>query len=177
MRYIVAVAALLPAAFAWNQKVCNGAGGCVGTDYNPEGPFRCPDGTRLNFQQIASNSIAGSDGSYDIVTKDQFPTSCLTGRQPTDKETLVVHHTQFKQKMYMILKETCNTPNPINLGDCYSQTPNPGTTHICQLVDATGSTCKMNVNAGQCETWATSVGGAKCEGWTIDKPDFYPRDG
>ncbi|PSN70855.1 hypothetical protein BS50DRAFT_570315 [Corynespora cassiicola Philippines] len=168
MRSFVAVAALLPAVLAWNSKICNGVGGCVGTTWSVEHPFRCPDGTRLNSQQTASNSIDTSNGSYEIITKAEFPTSCLRDVAPADTDVLLLHHTEFGQKMYVFMTETCTDTNPVE-GDCYNFNPNPSTTTICQLVDTNGENCAMNPDAGECERWGTAAGRTQCEGWTPDQ--------
>ncbi|KAF1950769.1 hypothetical protein CC80DRAFT_496505 [Byssothecium circinans] len=167
MRSFVAIAAFLPAALAWNSKICNGAGGCVGTSWAVEDPFRCPDSTRLNTQQTASNEIDASNGSYEIVTKAEFPKSCLRGVTPKDTDVLVVHTTEFKQRMYIFLAETCTETNPI--ADCYNHYPNPSSATLCQLVDTSGRDCVMNPSAGECERWGTSAGRDHCEGWTPDQ--------
>lgn len=75
---------------AWNPKICNNSGGCVGTTWNPPDPFVCPDGTRLNIQQTAHNEIDAQAGNYQIVTKAQFPSSCLNGAKPLDSDILTV---------------------------------------------------------------------------------------
>lgn len=90
MRFILPVVALLPAALAWNPKLCGGAGGCEQTTWSPSFPFRCPDGTRLNMQQTASNSIAAGNGGYSEITKAEFPTSCLRGVAPAASDKLLV---------------------------------------------------------------------------------------
>lgn len=90
MRSLVLIPLLSPAVLAWNYKICNGVGGCVQTTWSPEDPFRCPDGTRLNSQETASNSIDTSDGSYEIITKAEFPSSCLRGVKPAATDTLLV---------------------------------------------------------------------------------------
>ncbi|KAH7119660.1 hypothetical protein B0J11DRAFT_65616 [Dendryphion nanum] len=164
MRSFIPLATILPVALAWNPKVCNGAGGCVGTTWSVPDPFRCPDGTRLNTQQTASNSIDTSNGSYEIVSKVDFPTSCLRGVKPADTDVLVLHTTEFKQKMFVFLTEVCNEKAPTV--DCYLQNPNPGTTTICQVVDTSGQNCVMNPKAGECERWGTSAGRTHCKGWT-----------
>jgi hypothetical protein len=91
MRSVIAISVLVSGALAvWNPKICNGAGGCVSNTFYAADPFRCPDGTTLNVQQTASNSIDSDNGSYEIVSKAEFPTSCLTGEKPGDDDFLVV---------------------------------------------------------------------------------------
>ncbi|KAH6638093.1 hypothetical protein C7974DRAFT_390860 [Boeremia exigua] len=168
MRSFIIIPFLSSAALAaFNTRICDGAGGCVGTTWSVGDPFRCPDETRLNVQQTAGNSIDTGNGSYEIITKEEFPSSCLRGVKPADTDTLVLHHTEFGQKMYVFLAETCTETNPI--ADCYSANPNPSTTTICQLVDTTGKNCEMNPLAGECERWGTSAGREHCAGWTPDQ--------
>ncbi|KAH7383874.1 hypothetical protein BKA66DRAFT_529359 [Pyrenochaeta sp. MPI-SDFR-AT-0127] len=168
MRFILPIAALLPAALAWNPKLCNGAGGCEQTTWSPEYPFRCPDGTRLNSQQTASNSLAAGRGEYSVISKAEFPTSCLRGVSPQASDKLLVRTTQFEQKMYLFMSETCTETNPEE--DCYLQNPNPAKTTICQIVDKTGKDCAMFKGAGECERWGYDINSRpQCLGWTPDK--------
>lgn len=95
MRSFILIPFLSSAALAFNTRICGGAGGCVSTTWAPEHPFRCPDGTRLNSQQTASNSIDTGNGSYEIITKDKFPSSCLRDVKPANTDTLLV---SFKPK-------------------------------------------------------------------------------
>lgn len=145
MRSTVVISALISGALAFNTKICQGAGGCVQTTDGSSDPYRCPDGSVLNVQQTASNILDATNGSYEIVSKAQFPSSCATGAKPADGDVLVVcswpktswnqfedpllnavqvHTTQFNQKYYAILKETCTQKAPI-AQDCYTQNPNP----------------------------------------------------
>lgn len=92
---ILALAAFLPSTLAvWNSKICNGVGGCVGTGAIDLNPFRCPDGTRLNLQETASNQIDLQAGGYEIATEQEFPTSCLAGLSPGQGNILVVSWTR-----------------------------------------------------------------------------------
>ncbi|KAF2125764.1 hypothetical protein P153DRAFT_299371 [Dothidotthia symphoricarpi CBS 119687] len=167
---LLTLAALLPAALAsWNGKICSGAGGCVGTSWAVPDPFRCPDATLLNTQQTASNSIDASNGAYSVITAAEFPTTCLEGRKPSDKDVLIKRTTEFGQTMFLWLTETCTDPSPAHPGDCYTYNPNPSSTTICQVVDTKGQNCVMNPLAGECERWGTAAGRTQCEGWTPDQ--------
>lgn len=90
MRSSILIPFLSATALAFNTKICGGAGGCVGPTWSPEDPFRCPDGTRLNLQETASNSLDAGDGSYEVVTKDAFPKTCLRDVKPANTDTLLV---------------------------------------------------------------------------------------
>ncbi|KAH8730010.1 hypothetical protein GQ44DRAFT_823372 [Phaeosphaeriaceae sp. PMI808] len=175
MRSIISVAALLPAVLAFNPKICKGAGGCVQITWNAADPFRCPDGTLLNLQQQAHNELAATNGAYEVISKDQFPTSCLNGAKPSATDILAVHTTEFNQKMYVFLRETCTNANP-EPGNCYSKNPNPSSETFCQLVDASGQKCIMNPRAGECERWGSAAGRNQCIGWTPAKPEPLTRD-
>ncbi|RMZ66121.1 hypothetical protein GMOD_00005190 [Pyrenophora seminiperda CCB06] len=133
---------LVSAALAFNTKICKGAGGCVQTAGNT-GSFKCPDGSSLNVQQTASNKLDAANGSYEIVDKSVFPTSCLFG-QPASGNTLAVHTTEYDQKLYVYIAETCNESKPKQ--DCYTQNPNPSTITPCQLVDTKKQTCTHTVD-------------------------------
>ncbi|USP77446.1 hypothetical protein yc1106_04720 [Curvularia clavata] len=170
MRSTIAIAALISGALAFNKKICGGAGGCVQTTVAYPDPFRCPDGSLLNLQQEASNVLAATNGEYEIISKAQFPSSCLNGVKPGDSDVLVVRTTQFNQKLYGFIKETCTQKAPIK-EDCYSQNPNPSSYTPCALIDSNGKACKMNPSAGECERWGTAAGRTQCEGWTPAKPE------
>lgn len=92
MRSFVTIAVFASGALAaFNPKICNGAGGCVGSSAGDgRDPFVCPDGTRLNLQQTASNAIDSGNGGYEIASKDEFPTICLDGTKPADGDVLTV---------------------------------------------------------------------------------------
>ncbi|KZM22007.1 uncharacterized protein EKO05_0002726 [Ascochyta rabiei] len=155
MRFVLAAIIALPSVLAWDSKVCNGVGGCnTGTSFS-EDPFRCPDGSRLNVQQTASNMNAVGSGDYTVVSKAEFPTTCLDGAKPGSSDTLVLHTTEFGQKAYVFIHESCTVTNPI-VGDCYNHNPNPFSTTLCQLVDTKGKDCAKNTKADECEKWGTS---------------------
>ncbi|KAH7396359.1 hypothetical protein BKA66DRAFT_606221 [Pyrenochaeta sp. MPI-SDFR-AT-0127] len=169
MRFQFAVAALPALTLAsWNQRICGGAGGCAHISWGPDDPSRCPDGTLLNVQQTASNSLSLGRGTYDIISKAEFPSSCLDGSTPQASDTLVVHYTQFSQKMFGIIRENCLETNPEP--DCYLDNPNPTPYTICQLVDTNGQACVQNPNAGECERWGYDINSRpQCKGWTPDQ--------
>ncbi|KAF9696375.1 hypothetical protein EKO04_005171 [Ascochyta lentis] len=171
MRFVLAAVIALPSVLAWNPKACNGVGGCVKGTWNPEGPFRCPDGTRLNTQQTAHNSLGMDNGEYTAISKAEFPSTCLRGVKPKSTDSLAVRTTEFGQKMYVFFSETCTATNPV-VGDCYNYDPNPFVSTICQVIDATGKECVMNLKAGECERWG-DANNPKCKGWTpaqVEKP-------
>lgn len=85
------LAALFTSALAnWDSKLCNGAGGCLGTSWFPGTDFVCPDGLKLTNQQVAQNSVDMSSGLYDYVSADAFPKSCLRDVVPGPEAKLIV---------------------------------------------------------------------------------------
>lgn len=111
MRSLVLIPLLSTAVLAsWNSKICDGVGGCAGPGWAPKDPFRCPDGTLLNQQQTAGNNIDTSNGSYEIITKDEFPTSCQRGVKPADTDTLLV---SFEPRFKIRLMLTMFAPSSI----------------------------------------------------------------
>lgn len=110
----------------WNPKLCGGAGGCLGITWWPGTDYSCPDGTYLTAQQVAQNTLDVDSGSYDLVSKEDFPTECARGVTPGPRDTLVVHtaaHQTGSQKFYIFISETCREKAPV--ADCYNQNPNP----------------------------------------------------
>lgn len=71
--------------------------------------------------------MMGSDsGSYEVVSKKDFPALCARGVKPDPQDTLVVHtaaHETGSQKFYIFISETCRESAPIM--DYYYQSPNP----------------------------------------------------
>ncbi|KAF2793967.1 hypothetical protein K505DRAFT_216024, partial [Melanomma pulvis-pyrius CBS 109.77] len=119
------LAALFTSALAnWDSKLCNGAGGCLGTSWFPGTDFVCPDGLKLTNQQVAQNSVDMSSGLYDYVTADAFPKSCLRNVVPSPEAKLISHRAANGLMLYAFILENCQNGPPIT-PDCYTANPNP----------------------------------------------------
>lgn len=90
MRSLIFLSFAASALAVWNPRICDGSGGCTGTTWNHPDPFRCEDGSLLNFPQGASNTEAAGGGDYEIISKAEFPTVCLQDKKPGASDTLVV---------------------------------------------------------------------------------------
>lgn len=136
---IATIATLFEGTVAvWNPKICNGAGGCLGITWWPGTDFDCANGKNVTAQQVASNTLAMDAGSYDVITADKFPKTCLRNVVPSAKSILTVRVTDT-HKFYQFIDETCRETKPE--ADCYNQNPNPSGNTICQITTLSGDNC------------------------------------
>lgn len=87
---------LLPAAIlfngalaTWNDKICEGAGGCLGITWFPNTDYTCPGDILITNQEVAQNLISTESGVYTVISADEFPDSCEK-ESPDSNDYLVV---------------------------------------------------------------------------------------
>ncbi|KAF1965682.1 hypothetical protein BU23DRAFT_519149 [Bimuria novae-zelandiae CBS 107.79] len=169
MRFIIPTAVLLPVALAqWNGGLCGGVGGCGAVTSTADGPFRCPDGTRLNCQESSGVYIDNATGNYTVITAAKWPKSCQDGT-PAASDVLTVTTTNAGQKFYAWFTPNC-VDTEVEEFNCYDKNPNPTSFFFCALFDKKDEPCTQNMNAGQCERWGAQ-NQPSCAGWEIGKAD------
>lgn len=128
-----ALLALLPAAaLAWDQKLCNGVGGCQGLTWISDFGYKCPSGLQIGMQPTAHALTEIAQGNYEYVASDEFPATCeRSGDIPgaSDTTSLIKHTvTEGEGKgvvFYGYITDSCTVTEVASPGDCYSANPNP----------------------------------------------------
>ncbi|PSN66433.1 hypothetical protein BS50DRAFT_669283 [Corynespora cassiicola Philippines] len=171
MRSFNLIAAVLPAlAVAFDGHLCNGAGGCsmLAEGAASNHPFRCPDGSRQNTMQ--TQIVSGRNitvGYYEVVSREEFPATCLNGAVPGDADTLALAVSVDGLKNYWFSSGEC-TDLKVEAVDCYGYYKNPHRYDLCQVVDTNGELCVANPSAGDCERYG-DYGRPECVGWTPEQ--------
>ncbi|KAJ5022335.1 hypothetical protein J3E72DRAFT_374176 [Bipolaris maydis] len=128
----------------WNQKLCNGAGGCIHAGYGTNDPFLCPDGSTLSTYEFANDQYNAGLGNNVPAGKEEFPETCMDGNVPPSAGVeLVKSQSRNNQTMYFYLRNTRDNTNPEKF-NCYSRDPNPSIYTVCAMYDPSGKRCKIN---------------------------------
>lgn len=91
MRAIILAAAVPTALAFWNEKLCNGNGGCISWGSGPSNhPWVCPDGSRLTMPIYIGDWRDAGAASVPAATQEEFPKTCYGGKYPAPGEKLMV---------------------------------------------------------------------------------------
>ena len=135
MHATTALLTLLPAAavMAWDDKLCNGAGGCQGLTWFSDFGYKCPSGATIGLQPFAQALSDIAQGGYEYVASDEFPASCERSDDipgATDTTHLVKHVAGGNSStsgitIYGYITDSCTVTEVEVPGDCYNANPNP----------------------------------------------------
>ncbi|KAG8169664.1 hypothetical protein KVR01_000409 [Diaporthe batatas] len=143
MHATAALLTLLPAAaMAWDQKLCNGVGGCQGLTWISDFGYTCPSGAQIGMQATAHALLEIAQGSYEYVASDEFPASCERSADipgPSETTHLVKHTvTEGSGKgltFYGYITDKCTEKVVATPGDCYLSNPNPSPFTQCRVTE------------------------------------------
>ncbi|POS78852.1 hypothetical protein DHEL01_v202752 [Diaporthe helianthi] len=151
-----ALLALLPLATlatAWDQKLCNGIGGCQDLTWISDFGYKCPSGAQIGMQPTAHALTEIAAGNYEYVSSDEFPATCER-KEDTPGPSETTHLIKYAVPegegagvitFYGYITDRCTETVVANPGDCYFAKPNPSIFTPCRVTEKDIKTfCKQD---------------------------------